>query len=155
MESSHFWPSVLHDPLYKTLFLHFWFRPPNAQSLLPKICTKLPITRLVWQIDRRCLGPPGGFRGWSIQWNRAKCCGADPCCHGNEIWACNGWQFGLSQPHNKNKTTDKPKILLSQSYLSLTSTVRSDLAVITGVGAQSTLGARHFCPNFYDICPKN
>ena len=30
--------------------------PPNAQSLLPKICTKSPISRLVWQIDRRCLG---------------------------------------------------------------------------------------------------
>jgi len=26
-----------------------------------------------------------GFRGWPIQWNHAKCCGADPCCHGNEI----------------------------------------------------------------------
>jgi len=30
------WPSVLHDPLYKTLFFDFWFRPPNAQNLLPK-----------------------------------------------------------------------------------------------------------------------
>ena len=27
------------------------------------------------------------FRGWPIQWNHAKCCGADPCCHGNEILA--------------------------------------------------------------------
>ena len=81
-----FWASVLHDPLYKTLFFDFWFRPPNAQNRLPKICTKLPINRLVWQIDRRCLGLPGGFRGWPIQWNHAKC-GADPCCHGNVIWA--------------------------------------------------------------------
>jgi len=62
LESSHFWPLVLRDPLYKTLFFDFWFRPPNAQNLLPKICTKLPITQLVWQIDRRCLGLPGGFR---------------------------------------------------------------------------------------------
>ena len=45
---------------------------------------------LVWQIDRRCLGLPGGFRGWPIRWNHAKCCGADPCCHGNEIWARRG-----------------------------------------------------------------
>jgi len=37
MESSHFWPSVLHVALYKTGFLDFWFRPPNAQNLLPKI----------------------------------------------------------------------------------------------------------------------
>ena len=87
MESSHFWPLVLHDPLYKTLFFDFLFRPPNAQNLLPKICTKSPITRLVWQIDRRCLGLPGGFRGWPIQWNHAEYRGAALCCHGNEIWA--------------------------------------------------------------------
>jgi len=90
MESSHFWPSVLHDPLYKILFFDFWFRPPNAQNLLPKICTISPISRLVWQIDRRYLGPLGGYRGWPIQWNRAKCCGADPCCHGHEILARRG-----------------------------------------------------------------
>jgi len=30
-----FWPSVLHDPLCKTLIFDFWFRPPNAQNLLP------------------------------------------------------------------------------------------------------------------------
>ena len=62
MESSHFWPLVLHDSLYKTLFFDFWSRPPNAQNLIPKICTKSPISRLVWQIDRICLGLPGGFR---------------------------------------------------------------------------------------------
>jgi len=28
---------------------------------------------------------PGGFRGWPIQWNHAQCCGADPCCHGNDM----------------------------------------------------------------------
>jgi len=32
-------------------------------------------------------GPSRWFWGWPIQWNRAKCCGADPCCHGNEICA--------------------------------------------------------------------
>jgi len=81
-----FWPSFLHVPLYKTLFFNFWFKPPNVQNLLPKICTKSPISRLVWQIDQRCLNLPGGFWGWPIQWNHAKFCGADPCCHGNEIW---------------------------------------------------------------------
>ena len=69
-----FWPSSLHVSLYKTLFFDFWFRP-NAQNLLPKIGTQSPISRLVWQIDRRCLQLPGGFRGWPIQWNHAKCCG--------------------------------------------------------------------------------
>jgi len=81
------WPSVLHDKNYKTLFFDFWCRPTSTQNLFPKICTKSPINRLVWQIDRRCLCLLGGFRGWPIQWRHAKCCGADPCCHGNEIWA--------------------------------------------------------------------
>jgi len=90
IESSHFWPSVLHDPLYKTLFIDFWFRPPNTQNLLRKIFTKSPISRLVWQIDHRFLGLPEGFWGRPIQWDHAKCCGADPCCHGNEIWARRG-----------------------------------------------------------------
>jgi len=49
--------------------------------------------RLVWQIDRKCFGLLGGFRGWPIQWNHAKCCGADPCCHGNEILANLGYFF--------------------------------------------------------------
>jgi len=75
MESSHFGPPVLHEPLYKMLFFDFLFSPPNAQNLLSKICTKSPISRLVWQIDRRCLRLPRGFRGWPIQWNHAKCCG--------------------------------------------------------------------------------
>ena len=68
----------------------FWSRPPNAQNLLPKICTKSPISWLVWQIDRRCLGLLGGFRGWPLQWNHAKCCGAAHCCHGNRIWPRRG-----------------------------------------------------------------
>jgi len=57
-----FWRSVLQVALYKALFLDFWFRPPNAQSLLSKICTKSPISRFVWQIDRICLSLLGGFR---------------------------------------------------------------------------------------------
>ena len=67
MESSHF--------LAVSVFLDIWFRPPNAQNLLPKIGTKLHITRLVWQIDHRCLHLPGGFWGRPIQWYHAKCCG--------------------------------------------------------------------------------
>jgi len=58
--------------------------------LTPKICTKSPISWLVWHIDRRCLVLSWGFRGWPIQWNHAKCCGANPYCHGNEIWARHG-----------------------------------------------------------------
>ena len=35
----------------------------------------------------------GGFRGRLIQWVRTKCCGADPCCHGNENLANLGYFF--------------------------------------------------------------
>ena len=56
---------------------------PSCPKFTPQNLHK---TRPVRQTDRRCLGLPGGFRGWPIQWNHTKCCGADPCCHGNEIW---------------------------------------------------------------------
>ena len=86
MESSHFWPSVLRVALYKTFFFDFWFRLPNPKIYSQKFGTKSPISRLLWQIDLRCLGLLGGFLGWPIQWNHTKCCGDDPCCHGNDIW---------------------------------------------------------------------
>jgi len=75
-----FWPPVLHDSLYKTLFLDFLFRPPNARNL----------HKMAYKIDQRFLHQTGGFQGCPIQWNQAKCCGAEPCCHGNEIWARRG-----------------------------------------------------------------
>ena len=64
--------------------------------LTPKIDSrkfeqKSPITRLVWQIDLRCLRLLGGFRGWPIQWNHVQCCGTDPCCYGNDISANLGY----------------------------------------------------------------
>jgi len=43
------------------LFSSIFDLGPNAQNLLPKNCTKSPISRLVWQIDRRCLGLDGVF----------------------------------------------------------------------------------------------
>jgi len=89
MESSHFWPLVLLVALYKTLFFDFWFSlTPEIYS--PEFGQKSPISWLVRQIHRRCLHLSGGLRVWPIQWNHAKCCGADPCCHGNEIWARGG-----------------------------------------------------------------
>jgi len=90
MESSHFWPSVLHDPLYKTLFLDFWFRPLTPKIYSPKFAKKSTISQLVWQIDRKYLYLSGGYRRRPIQWNHTKCCGADRCCHDNEIRARRG-----------------------------------------------------------------
>jgi len=88
-----FCPPVLHVALYKTVFFDFWFMP-----LTPKIYSaKLSLHKIAYKsacmADRpEMFGPTGGFRGWPIQWNHAKCCGADPCCHGNEIWVRRGDQ---------------------------------------------------------------
>jgi len=49
--------------------------PLTPKIYSPKFGTKSPVSRLVWQIDRRCLGLLRGFRGWPIQWNHTKCCG--------------------------------------------------------------------------------
>ena len=58
---------------------NFDLGPITLKIYSPKICTKSPISRLVWQIDRRCLGlPQGPTRG------------GDPCCHNNENWARRG-----------------------------------------------------------------
>jgi len=78
-----FWLSVLRDPSIKRCSSIFDLGPLTPKIYSPKICTKSPISRLVWQINRRCLAYQGFIRGWPIQWNHAKCCGADPCCHGN------------------------------------------------------------------------
>jgi len=80
----------------------FDLRPitPKIHSPKLELAKKSPITRLVWQIDRRCLRLLGGFRGWPIQLNHAKCCGADPCCHGNEIWANLGY-FSTKSPMSR------------------------------------------------------
>ena len=63
MESSHFWPSVLHVALYKTLFFDFWFRPLTPKMYSPKCDKKSPISRFVWRVDRICLALPGGRPG--------------------------------------------------------------------------------------------
>jgi len=90
-----FWPLVLHDPLYKTLFFDSWFRPPNAQNSLPKIAYKSACIA-----HRPMFGPHRGFRGCPIQLNHTECCAADPCCHGNEIWARRGDPVAYRLVHN-------------------------------------------------------
>jgi len=103
---------------YKTLFFDFWFRPLTPEIYSPKVGLKSPISRLVRQIHCRCLHLPGGFRVWPIQWNEAKCCGADPRCQGNEIWA----RHGVKSP-----TGLFNKLLCARTALVLTSfrTVRA------------------------------
>jgi len=66
-----FWPSFLHVALYKTFSSISDLGPLTSKIYSPKS----PISRLVRQIDRICLGVLWGFRGWPIQWNHVKFCG--------------------------------------------------------------------------------
>ena len=98
------------NPRTKRCSSIFDLRPLTPKIGSPKFDQKSPITRLLWQIHQRCLSLIGGIRGWPIQWNHTKCCGANPCCHGNEIWARRGVQShtGLSVC---------PSVCLSQTLL--------------------------------------
>jgi len=44
---------------------------------------------------------PRGFRGWPIQRNHAKCCGVDPCCHGNDILPRCGDPYAITRYINR------------------------------------------------------
>jgi len=81
-------PKLWHSTKLFSLIFDLGPQTPKIDS--PKFAKKSPISWLVWQIDRRCLHLLGGFWGWPIQWNHVKCCGADPCCHGNDIWPRRG-----------------------------------------------------------------
>jgi len=85
MESNHF--LAISSPWQKLqmLFFHFWFTPPNAKNLLPKIaCDNTTLPRQhPWSRTRQlssCLEKVGNPLNF----------GADPCCHGNEIWPRRG-----------------------------------------------------------------
>ena len=87
-----FWPSVLPPcgTLQNCFSSIFDLGPVNPKIYSPKFGTKSPTSRLVWQIDQRCLGLLGDFRGWPIQWNHAKCCGPTLVAMATkfgEIWA--------------------------------------------------------------------
>ena len=88
-----FWPLVLRNPLYKTLFFDFWFRPPNPQHWLPKIYPKIAYNSACMADRPEMFAPNRGFSGWPIEWNHTKCCRADLCCHGNENLANLGYFF--------------------------------------------------------------
>jgi len=62
-----FWQLVLRDPLYKTLFLDFWFSPPNPQNWLPKIWTKIAYNSAS-MADRPEMFAP--TRGFTMLWGR-------------------------------------------------------------------------------------
>jgi len=98
MESSHFWPLVLREPFYKTLFDSIFDLGP----LTPKIWPKIAYNSACMADTPEMFAHNRGFQGWPIQWNHTKCCRADPCCHGNEIWA--------KIAYNSTCTVDRPKM---------------------------------------------
>ena len=102
-ESSHFGAvSSPRIPSTKRCSSIFYLGPLTPKIESPKFDQKSTITRLVWQINHRCLRLIGGFRGWPISWKHTKCCRADPCCHGNDIWA--------KIAYNSTSTADRPKM---------------------------------------------
>ena len=65
--------------------------PLTAKIYSQKFAQKLPISRIVWQIDRRCLGLTE-FSGMADSMEPCKMLWANPCCRDNEIWASRGDQ---------------------------------------------------------------
>ena len=91
MESSNFLPSVLHDPSTKRCSSIFDLGPLTPKIYSPKFGTKSPISRLVRMADRpETFGSTRGFSGMADSMEPCKMLWADPCCHGNEIWARRG-----------------------------------------------------------------
>ena len=89
MESSHFLAVSFHVALWhctKCCSSIFDLGPRTPEIYSPKFGTKSPISRLLLQIDRRCLGLLGGFRGWPIQWNHTKCCGPTLVAMATKFW---------------------------------------------------------------------
>jgi len=63
VEWSHFCPPVLHVALYKTVFFHFWFRPPKPQNLLSKIWHKIDYNSACMADRQKMFGRTRGFSG--------------------------------------------------------------------------------------------
>jgi len=97
-----FWPLVLREHLYKMLFFDFWFRPLTPKIDSPKFDQKSPISRLVWQIDQRCLRLIGGFRGWPIEWNHTNVVGS--------TLVAMATKFSLLIAYNSTCTADRPQM---------------------------------------------
>jgi len=79
--------SFLRVVLYKTLFSIFDLGPLTPKIDSPKFWHKINYNSVRTADRTEMFAPTTGFRGWPIQWNHTKCCGVDPCCYGNEIWA--------------------------------------------------------------------
>jgi len=58
-----FWLLVLREPLYKTFFFDFWFRPPNPQNWLPKIWQKIAYNSACMADRPEMFAPNRGFWG--------------------------------------------------------------------------------------------
>ena len=102
-----FWPLVLRDPIYKTLFFDFWFRPPNPQNWLPKIGPKIAYNSDCMADRPEMFAPNRGFSGmadsmepWTMLWGRPLL-----------LWQQHLGKFGLffdKIAHESSCMTDKP-----------------------------------------------
>jgi len=61
-------------PLQNYFIRYFLFRPITPNIYSPKL-HKIAYNSACMADRPEMFGPTGGFRGWPIQWNHAKCCG--------------------------------------------------------------------------------
>ena len=78
---------------------HLWFNFFNFGAL-PNILHYITYNSASMADRPEMFAPTRGFWGSPIQWNHAKCCGADPCCHSNEIWVNLGY-FSTKSPMSR------------------------------------------------------
>jgi len=97
-----FWPLVLREPLYKSLFFDFWFSPPKPQNWLPKTWTKIAYNSACMTDRPQMFAPNRKFSGMADWLEPYKMLWVDPCCHGNEIWA--------KVAYNSTCTADRPQM---------------------------------------------
>jgi len=124
--------------------------PLTPKIYSPKFGTKSLISRLAWHINRKCLGLLGDIRGWPIQWNHTKCCGADPCCHGNEIVANLGY-FCTKSPISR-LVCQRDRICLGLPRGPTRGPTLVAMATTFGLGTESNRlpACLYVCPS---VCP--
>ena len=72
------------------LFFRFFIKAPKSPKFTPQYLHKIAY-KLACVADRpEMFGPTRGFSGMADSVEPCKMLWADPCCHGNEIWAWRG-----------------------------------------------------------------
>jgi len=91
MESSHFLAASSPCGTLQNVVIRFLISPQRTK-FTPQNLHKIAYQSACMADRPEMFEPTRGFSGMADSWNHVKCCGADTCCHGNEIWARRGVQ---------------------------------------------------------------